>query len=300
MKKRFLKFMSTILIAAMIVAGYTGVADNQGVFAAEKSVKIYATISDENGEIAVKQKSVMVTDVDEDGAFTIYDALYCTHEKYYKGGAEAGFAAENSDWGLSLTKLWGAENGGSYGYYLNDQYVMTGLSEPVKEGDFVSAFVYTDLTTWSDAFTYFNKRVYGLNKGKSLKLELSYYALDYTTYDLTATPLSNARILVNGEPTEAITNANGVTYINFEKSGSYFISATHPGMTIVAPSAVVFVKPQIGEVIKVDGSKYTVTKKGSVSGKKGKVTISKASAGSKKIPSKIDYAGIVFKVKVVD
>ena len=300
MKKKFFKFLSTMLIAAMIVAGFTSLAETQGIYAAEKSIKIYATISDANGELAVKQKSVTVTDVDDDGALTIYDALYCTHEKYYEGGAEAGFAAANSDWGLSLTKLWGTENGGSYGYYLNDQYVQTGLTETVNDGDYLSAFVYTDLTTWSDAFTYFNKRVYGVNKGKDLRLELSYYALDYTTYELNATPMANARVLVNGDPTDSITLVNGVTYINLKKSGSYFISAVHPDMTIVAPSAIVYVKPEVGEVIKVNGLKYTVTKKGSISGKKGKVTVSKASAGSKKIPSKIEFAGITFKVKVVD
>ena len=54
------------------------------------------------------------------------------------------------------------------------------------------------------------------------------------------------------------------------------------------------------EEITVNGLKYTVVKKGSFAGKMGKVTLSKATVGDKKIPKTIEYAGITFKVKVVD
>ena len=38
------------------------------------------------------QIEVELTDVDEDGALTIADALYLAHEAAFEGGAEAGFA----------------------------------------------------------------------------------------------------------------------------------------------------------------------------------------------------------------
>lgn len=48
-------------------------------------------------------------------------------------------------------KLWGTENGGSYGYYVNNVSTWS-LTDPVDEGDYVNAFVYTDLTTWFDTY----------------------------------------------------------------------------------------------------------------------------------------------------
>ena len=73
-----------------------------------------------NGGLELANSEVTVTDIDGDGALTINDALCAAHESYFKGGAAAGYASEMSDYGLMLTKLWGIENGGSYGYYVHE------------------------------------------------------------------------------------------------------------------------------------------------------------------------------------
>ena len=52
-------------------------------------------------------EKITVADNDGDGALTINDALYAAHEKAFTGGAAAGYASVQSDWGLSLSKLWG-------------------------------------------------------------------------------------------------------------------------------------------------------------------------------------------------
>ena len=300
MKKRFFKFLSMILIAAMIVTGFTGLSGIVSVSAAD-SVNVFVTICDDTKNMVVRQQTVTVTDVDDDGAFTIYDALYCAHEKYYKGGAEEGFEAvsvEGYD-GLSLKKLWGIENGGSYGYYVNDQSAWS-LLDPVANGDYINAFAYSDTTYFSDSYAFFDARVYGCNKNKKIKVTLYAYSYD-ADWNLVKSPVANAMIYVNGYESGLVTDENGtVQGVLPPVSGSYLISAASADANLVPPSALVFIKPSYDEEITVNGLKYTVVKKGSFAGKMGKVTLSKATVGDKKIPKTIEYAGITFKVKVVD
>ncbi|MBO7666544.1 MAG: hypothetical protein J6S70_03845, partial [Clostridia bacterium] len=106
-------------------------------------------------------------DADADGVLTISDALYAAHEAAYEGGAAAGFAAATTEYGLSLTKLWGVENGGSYGYFVNDNSAMS-LADPLSDGDEVVAFIYT-AADWSDAYSFFD-----VKSGKS-GAELTFY-----------------------------------------------------------------------------------------------------------------------------
>ncbi|MBR4343138.1 MAG: hypothetical protein IKP88_10640 [Lachnospiraceae bacterium] len=300
MKKIKLKFLSMILIAAMIVTGFTGLSGSVSASAAD-GANIYVTICDGTKNMVVRQQSVTVTDVDSDGALTIYDALYCAHEKYYKGGAEAGFAAESIEGydGLSLKKLWGVENGGSYGYYLNDMSAWS-LLDPVAEGDYLNAFIYSDTTYFSDSYAFFDARVYGCNKNKKIKVTLYSYSYD-ENWNPVKTPVANAMIYINGVESGLVTDENGtVKGVLPPVSGSYLISAASAEANLVPPSALVFIKPSYDEEITVNGLKYTVIKKGSFLGKMGKVTLSKATVGNKKIPKKIEYAGITYKVKVVD
>jgi hypothetical protein len=81
-------------------------------------------------------EAVTAADHDGDGAYTIPDALAAAHAAH-PDGAEA-YTVAQTQWGLSLMELWGVENGGSYGYYLNDA-MATGLLAPVAEGDHIKA-----------------------------------------------------------------------------------------------------------------------------------------------------------------
>ena len=298
--KRLSKFLSMILIAAMIVTGFTGLSGNTKVSAADQ-IKVYVTIADDTGKQVVKQKTVEVSDVDEDGAYTVYDALYCAHEKYFKGGAEEGFAAySDPDYGLSLTKLWGVENGGCYGYMVNDAYAWN-LADPVAEKDQINAYCYVDTATFSDKYTHFNTRIKSISEGKTLKLKLTGIEWDYMAGVPNEVPIAGAKILVNEKDTGLVTSKKGYVKIPAVQCGSFYISAASDDSIIIAPACVVFVQPLKGETITVDKLQYTVTKNGKVStGKKGKVTFSKSANGDKEAPKTIEYAGVAYKVKVVD
>ena len=309
MKKRITRFMSMILIAAMIVAGFGGFAGTLNAHAEETpmliatrklTAKVYVTLSDESGVQQIRQKSVDVTDFDEDGALTVLDALYAAHEKYFKGGAEAGFAYTVSDYGPFVTKILGIDNGGNFYFYLNNKSV-SGLKDAITDGDYVNGYTITDTVTWSDKYTFFNKHITAVKEGKNLKLIL-YYADFDSNYQQVDKPLANARILINGKETDYVTNSKGVVKIKFDKANSYYVSAVSEDLLIAPPALLVSVTPEVGETIKVGGITYTVTKVGKLSGKKGIVTYSKAlnPKNTKKVPKKIEFGMITYKVKTVD
>ena len=152
-------------IAAAAAAFITCSAMSITAFAEETSADVFVTISDKDGKIAVAQESVAVTDADSDGKLTINDALVCAHDKFFDGGSEAGYKAVEGQYGLSIDKLWGTENGGSYGYYLNNTMSM-GLTDPVKAGDYLNAFVYPDPNAWNTTYySWFDKNTAEAEQG---------------------------------------------------------------------------------------------------------------------------------------
>lgn len=202
---------------------------------AAQSAGVYVTIHDKDGDIALANTYLDVTDSDGDGALTIVDALYAAHDRFYEGGADAGFAVAESDWGTSLTKLWGEENGGSYGYYVNDQSAWS-MKDPVKDGDFVSAFVYTDLSGWSDRYAYFDKHTGEINadNGETIELTLSYIDFD-ENYNPVVVPCKGASIILNGEKTGFVTDADGKVTVDFMIGGDYIVSAVSDDVNLVSP-----------------------------------------------------------------
>ncbi len=201
-------------------------------FAAE-TVDVYVTISDGTGALPVAQEKITVTDADADGVLTINDALYIAHEEYYNGGAEAGFASGETEYGLSLNKLWGIENGGSYGYYKNNVSAMS-LSDTIADGDYITAYAFSDLSGWSDVYSWFDIDSAELDTGAEMVLTLSYagYDADWNPVTLFA---SEAVITVNGEKTDLKTDSQGKVEIKFDEAGEYVISAVSDTQTLVPP-----------------------------------------------------------------
>lgn len=205
---------------------------------AEEGESVYVTIVDKDGNLAVAVEAVTVTDSDEDGALTINDALYCAHEAYYEGGAAEGYASHMTEYGLSLDKLWGNANGGSYGYYVNGAAAMS-LGDAVNAGDHVYAFTYTDLTAWSDKFSTFDQFYDSFDDAAEVTLTLTYVAEYDENYQPVFRPLANAEILRDGEATGITTDENGKATVLFdaEENNQYtaIISARCDGVLITPP-----------------------------------------------------------------
>lgn len=201
--------------------------------ATDDTAKVYVTVSDKDGKLVLTQEEITVTDTDKDGYLTINDALYCAHEAKYEGGAAAGYASNYGDYGLSLNKLWGTANGGSYGYYVNNNSAYS-LADTVKTGDYVTAFVYTDLTAWSDTYCYFNVNTITTEAGKEISLTLSAAGYD-SGYNPIVLPVEGAIITLNGEKTEYKTDKDGKVTFTVDKEGSYVISAVSDKQILVPP-----------------------------------------------------------------
>ena len=191
---------------------------------AEEESVAYVTIADENGELVLIQDAVTLADTDNDGMLTISDALYLAHEKYYDGGAEAGYGTEETEWGLSLAKLWGVANGGSYGYYVNNNMAW-GLTDAIADGDMLYAFIYTDTETFSDTFSFFNENTQSIVEGETVALTLSANTSYDENWNPVAAPIAGAEITIDGEKTGIFTDENGYAEITFDKAGEYVVSA---------------------------------------------------------------------------
>ena len=191
----------------------------------------YVTVSNGAGEIVLAHEAIELTDADGDGALTINDVLYTAHENAFEGGAAAGYLSEDQGYGLSLYKLWGEENGGSYGYYLNNNSAMS-LLDTVADGDHVKAYAYTDLTAWSDTYCYFN-----LDTAAAGEVELTLTAMVFdANWVAVPTPVEGAMITVDGADTGVLTDAEGKAVISAE--AGQIISARSDSMTLVPPVCV--------------------------------------------------------------
>jgi len=209
------------------------------VAADDDSANVTVTVA--NGEIVLANAEVNVADIDGDGSLTINDALYAAHDAYYDGGAAAGYGSENGQWGLSLTKLWGVANGGSYGYYLNNSSAYS-LTDTVKNGDNLYAFVYTDTIAFSDAFCYFDKSA--AESSGVITLTLFESGFD-ASWNPVSYPLAGAEITVDGENTGILTDADGKATVTVDGQGSHTISASVNGRVIVPPICTVTVAPSV-------------------------------------------------------
>lgn len=203
---------------------------------AAESINVYVSIADKTPLLTWAEANV--TDADSDGALTICDALYCAHEQYFEDGAD-GFAYEETEYGLSLTKLGGIGDGAAFGYYLNNASPMSLLDE-VKDGDSVYAFVYTDSVNFSDVFCYFDENRITPENGKEFTLTLTSAGFDENWAPVTS-PLRDAQITVDGENTGIFTDEEGKAAITLT-AGEHIISAVSDTVTLVPPVCTAEVK----------------------------------------------------------
>ena len=216
---------------------------------------VYVSITDDTGALVAAHEPIELTDADEDGILTINDALLAAHIALHEEGAEA-YASAETEYGLSLVELWNIDNGGVFGYYLNDVSAMS-LLDPIAAGDHVKAFCYTDLETWSDTYCFFEVPAVEAVEGEEIALLLSAAGYDENFLPITF-PVEGAVITVNGEATEIMTDAEGkavVTLTIAEDAETvtvddaqvyrFVISAASETQNLIAPVCVVTIPAEI-------------------------------------------------------
>ena len=119
------------------------------------------------------------------------------------------------------------------------------LADAVENGDHVYAFIYTDMTNFSDSYSYFNVNNFEVelkySDSSTTTLNLTHLAFD-ENWNLVKSPVAGAVITLNGEKTDFVTDENGNVNIIFSEKGEFVISAVSEDMTLVPPVAVATVK----------------------------------------------------------
>jgi len=236
-KKMFLGMM--LVLTTLLVASQFGIA-------AFADFQVYVTISD--GALRLANEPITVTDVDGDMQITINDALELAHKDAFPNGD--GYLSEQTDYGLSMYKLWGVENGDSYGYYLNNASAMS-LLDPISEGDYISAYAYTDLTSWSDTYCYFDSAKINAKVGEEIVLTLNSAGYDENWNPITL-PVEGAEIIIDGNLAGIKTDASGKAVITVYKAGTYTISAKSDTAILVPPVATAVIEetaPQTSDAV---------------------------------------------------
>ena len=223
--KRVLSLMLVLVCFVLLLAGC---GDKT------KTENVTVTIVDKNGEAVLALEKVKAKDLDGDDKITIYEALKAAHKDCPNGGAD-GFAAEDGQYGLAMTKLWGEENDGSFGYYVNDGMPMS-LAEEVKADDRIVAYFY--LYGQMDTYCYFDKQTETVKKGETVTLTLTAFGYD-ENWNPVPKAFEGATIKVNGTAIEAKTDAEGKITLTLDK-GVNVISAS--GNTLVPAIAKITVK----------------------------------------------------------
>jgi LPXTG-motif cell wall-anchored protein len=231
--KKIIAFTSALMLSCAAV-GITASAEDSS------ETRVNVSIADAEGKIAVAHEEIAVTDVDKDNKLTINDALVLIHDAKFEGGSAAGYKSSVGNFGLAVDKLWGTENGGSYGYYVNDKAAM-GLSDPISNGDHINAFVYTDTTAWSDTYSWFNSDSSSAKSGDEVTLTLSHLSYD-AQFNPVTSPVEDAVITINGEATSVKTDSEGKATIKIENAGRNVVSATSDKLRLVPPVCIVNVE----------------------------------------------------------
>ena len=226
---------SIAMAAAMLIS-----LSSAGMYvsAEENETKVFVTVSDKNRQLVLVQEPVTVTDIDSDGKLTINDALYIAHDNKFEGGAAAGYRSATGQYGLQLEKLWGVENSLSFGFYVNDTFSM-GLTDEIKNGDYVEAFTYPDPSDINYFYSFFDKKNgEDADAGSEIDLTLSYVSFD-ENYAPVSKSLSGAKIKINGKDTDAVTDADGKATVKLTEAGRNVISADSDSIKIAPPSYLI-------------------------------------------------------------
>ena len=205
-------------------------------------VDIYVSIANK-GNVVMFQQNITVTDVNNNGFFDVDDALYAAHEAGYTGGAAAGYASYESQWGLSISMLWG-DTSYCYGYWLNNASCWS-LEDVVAEGNHLVAFVYTDGINWSDTYAKFDKFDYTATAGKPLTVKLDKAGYD-DNWNTVFSAHAGATITVYDNAGKALTegytvvdNKDGTYTVTVAAVGNYYIVAADVDpLTVPAVCAV--------------------------------------------------------------
>ena len=183
------------------------------------------TVDQNTNDLKTVTGTLTVTDCNGDGKITPDDALYLAHEKYYPGGAAAGYA-EDYIWGFNtcytccITDQNGEYMYTSSGpcdvrYTLEDGDSISWTMQCIPEDDLYFAYVKE-----------LDEQAVPIAVGSDIDIQVTRIARFRKDADnVTAEGLS---VFLNGENTQAVTNRNGYAKIRIKQAGEQYVRLINP------------------------------------------------------------------------
>ena len=193
--------------------------------------------------IAIGAVPITVQDRNKDGKQDIDEVLYAIHERYYAGGAKSGYKCDTNGW---LKTLWGKDASAS-GIWKNNVSASTGLKDTVQTNDDISVFTYKDTSGWSDRYTKFDQKVYTVDAGKDVSVNLQAAGHDEKWQTVWAPAGSVTISLLDGRVLAA-TDADGNAKLSGLAQGTHkLVASTADGLTVPAVATIVVKDPQAAQ-----------------------------------------------------
>ena len=230
MKKNLLRIFCIVLALTMLVG-------LMPVLAADE-VTVYVSVSAQGALAQTKDgKPAVQLAVKVPAGSTVEDAIIAAHTAYCPDGAE-GWEKAESDWGMSMTRIWGSYDGVG-AWYLNGVMPMEQSWDiAATDGDYVDLILYGE--DWSDSYAVFDKRTAAAATGEKITLTLTHDVFDE---NWVASPAGLAGAIVKlADGTElGTTDEEGKITLTFNKAGTYLVTAEDPDLVITAPACVITV-----------------------------------------------------------
>jgi len=216
--------MKRIIAMVIVLVMMISMLPNSTAFAESEEVKINFTLSNQgvigvaSDESLMLNKEVVVTDLDEDGNYTVHEALVAAHEMY---NMAEGY---NASYGY-VNKLWGIETSNTL-FFVNNVGITSGVAvDTVQNGDKLLASVNADNVYYSDWYTFFDTDFKTAFVGEEISLTLKgYYGMAYNEEEKISVTLEN--ITVKADDESFVTDEEGKVTLSFDEPGIYYLTAS--------------------------------------------------------------------------
>jgi len=231
---------------------------------AENTATVYLTINDQCELAKTKDGDLAILlPVEVSLPAKLNDVLTKAHELYCSEGID-GYKSEETSFGTSVMMFWGNDNGTAYGYYKNNQMIMSSADEVVEDGDVIDFFIYKHPDDFSDVYTYL---VYEDSEIGKTSLTAYYTAFD-ENFNVISMPLEGSEIfLVDGNTltsTNVKTDAEGKATIDNPDEITVFAAVKEDCVVSVctAPIDIDFISEEITDepIVEAKPETYTVVK----------------------------------------
>ena len=229
MQRTMKRIGALILALAMLVTFMPTLGLTEQAHAeANNDITVYFTISnngviaqDNDGE-AMAWRPVKVTDLDENGEFTLDEALKAVHIMY--NSADGYSRDDTSGW---VTSLWGVTDAAGFSFFKNDLRTNIVTEELISNGDDLVASINQDGEIYADWAAYFDSHKKTVAVGETFTLSMKGFPAMTTN-----TPVAGNNVPIgiwkNGifEPIDdLVTDEDGEVDLSFDEPGTYIISA---------------------------------------------------------------------------